>query len=357
MYLDRTPDRLMETMTIKDLGHRYRVDSTSLLLGNILNQIYQGQTLPPAFLNYLQSKKLSELHRHATGELTFEGYLSALDAAEVERIARINAAKEAETARLAQLAEARRLREEAAEAARITRESDPAYIAMKQREAKCQKYGIGNSNQLPESLMPLLDKMDADVALSSDEYLWLTTTGKHYFTFQVRRGYHRGQAVQCANEYKRTQDPWNVINGSGHYRKCEMPSEALQLLERADMARITLPKLKSALFTTRGGVMRDLGRRDEAVKLGEQAHKLTHQDFRPCTLLGAVHMELGNYNLANDWYAKAIKRGATEQSVDSEIRRIYAQADKAKRESLKTFLLAEDPLRFSWLNDKTNRND
>ena len=249
-----------------------------------------------------------------------------------------------------------RLRREAAEAARIARESDPVYIAIKQREAKCHKYGITNTNQLPESLIALLDKIESDTALSSDEYLWLTTTCKDYFTAQVRRGYHRGQALQCVNEYKRTQDPWNVINGSGHYRKCDMPNDALQLLDRADMTRITLPKLQSALFTTRGGVMRDLGRRDEAVRLGEQAHELTPKDFRPCTLLGAVHMELGNYNLAHDWYNKAIKLGATEQSVDSELKRIYAQADKAKRESIKRFLLAEDPVRFSWVSDKKNHN-
>ena len=102
--------------------------------------------------------------------------------------------------------------------------------------------------------------------------------------------------------------------------------------------------------------MRDLGRRDEAVRLGGQAQELTPKDFRPCTLLGAVHMELGNYNLAHDWYNKAIKLGATEQSVDSELKRIYAQADKAKRESIKRFLLAEDPVRFSWVSDKKNHN-
>lgn len=102
--------------------------------------------------------------------------------------------------------------------------------------------------------------------------------------------------------------------------------------------------------------MRDLGRLTEAVKLGEQANELTPKDFRPCTLLGAVHMELSNYSLASDWYDKAIKLGATEQSIDSELKRIYAQADKVKRESIKTFLLTEDPIRFSWLNDKKNRN-
>lgn len=339
----------MEKMTISDLGRRYRVDAPSLLLGNILNQIYLGQSLAPALLNYLQSRKLFELRRHATGELTFEGYLSALAAAEAERVARaIAAAREAELARQAHLAEILRARE----AARIARESDPAYIAMRQREVLCQKYGITNTHQLPEQLMPLLEKMTADIALSADEYLWLTTTGKRYLTDEVRQGYHRGQAIQYVKEYQRTQDPWNVVNGCGHYRKCHLPGDALQLLDRLDPARLNQTKLKSAYFTTRGGVMRDLGQQREAVELGEQAHGLAPKDFRPCTLLGAVHMELGNYNLAGDWYDKAVKLGATEQHIDSELKRIYAQADKAKRESIKQFLLASDPARFSWLNDE-----
>ena len=333
--------------TARDIARHFRVNHPGAItspFSNILDALYQGRPLAAAYLNYLKVKGFPRLYELAIGQATYESYIAGINTAESAR-------KAAELARIEQ-AEAQKLQREAAEAARIARESDPAYIAIKEREAKCHKYGISNFNQLPDELMPLLNKLDSDAALSSDEYVWLKTTGKNYFTFEVRRAYHQGQAVRCVNEYKRTQDPWNVINGSGHYRKCDRPSDALQLLDQADMARFTLPKLKSALFTTRGGVMRDLGRRDESVKLGDQAHELTPKDFRPCTLLGAVHMELGNYNLAHDWYNKAIKLGATEQSVDSELKRIYAQADKAKRESIKAFLLAEDAVRFSWVNDK-----
>jgi len=38
--------------------------------------------------------------------------------------------------------------------------------------------------------------------------------------------------------------------------------------------------------------------------LGKEAHLLTPRDFRPCTLLGAVNVEIGNYDLGQSWYKK-----------------------------------------------------
>ena len=98
--------------------------------------------------------------------------------------------------------------------------------------------------------------------------------------------------------------------------------------------------------------MRDLGRRPEALQLGDQAHELQPQDFRPCTLLGAVHMELGDFDSGREWYAKAAERGASEHSIDTELRSIFQRADKASRAAMKIFLLAEDPKRYRWVNDK-----
>jgi Flp pilus assembly protein TadD len=106
--------------------------------------------------------------------------------------------------------------------------------------------------------------------------------------------------------------------------------------------------------TTRGGAMRDLGQLDEARKLGEQGHQYMPRDFRPCTLLGAVHMELGNFGDARDWYAKAEDLGASERSIDSDLRSIFWRVENTKREAMRAFLMSEDPDRYRWVNNSAH---
>ncbi|MOA46587.1 hypothetical protein D3C78_1691170 [compost metagenome] len=89
--------------------------------------------------------------------------------------------------------------------------------------------------------------------------------------------------------------------------------------------------------------------------MGERGHKLMPEDYRPCTLLGAVNVELGNYDMARKWYDKAVRLGAPEGAIDSDLRRIFLKADKAKRESIRAFLLAADAFRYAWVNDKKYR--
>lgn len=332
--------------TAKEIAMYFRIRDPKALtspLSNILNALYQGRPLSAAYLNYLKLG-LSHLHRLAVGQITYESYILELDRAEAER-------KQAEAARLAEI-ESRRLLREQAEAARIARENDPAYIARKKLEAVFRKYGCTYSDQTPDTLLLILDKLDSDTALSADEYAWMISAGKRYYTEQVKRGYHRCEAIQFLNEFNRTQDPWSAINGSAHYRKCDMPAEALHLLDRVKLSGSTPAKQKSALLTTRGGVMRDLHRHIDAISLGEQAHRLMPKDFRPCTLLGAVHMEQGNYSLGHEWYQKGLERGATERSVDNDLKRIYRQANKPAREAMKAWLLAEAPLRYGWIKNQ-----
>ena len=84
---------------------------------------------------------------------------------------------------------------------------------------------------------------------------------------------------------------WQAINASAHLRKCGAAGEALDLLASVPVQRLASPKPHSALLTTRGGALRDLQRRPEALQAGEAAHALLDRDYRPCTLLGALHMQ------------------------------------------------------------------
>ena len=121
------------------------------------------------------------------------------------------------------------------------------------------------------------------------------------------------------------------------------------MLNTIDISVLKDIHLKSALLTTHGGVKRDLQQRDDALSFGEKAHLLTPKDFRPCTLLGAVHWELGNYDLGKSWYDKAEERGASKKSVDDDLRRIILLSEKPKQLEMCNFLLKSNPDRFFWV--------
>lgn len=319
-------------------------------LANILEVLYRGHPVAIAYLNYLEVKGLRELYRLAIGQVSYPSYLAELqarfdrqvrerEAAEAERIA-------VEAARAARLAAQRE-----AEAARVARESDPAYILRR-------KYGVAEIEQPHlQRMMDILQYIDGGNRMEQVDFAWLTTEAKDFFSEKLRQAYHRLEAEFCAGEYRRTLDPWSAVNASGHYRKCDGQQAALELLGSVPEASLKQPKLKSALLTTRGGVLRDLGHWREAMQLGEQAHALQSRNFRPCTLLGALHMESGNYAEGQDWYARAEERGASRQSIDSELRSIFQRANKEQREQLRAFLLADDPVRYRWVNGKKFRAD
>ena len=239
------------------------------------------------------------------------------------------------------------------EAARLARESDPKYIARMKNRALRVRYGIEvfvEQEHFPR-LMNILHRLYDGNRLTDDDVLWMTTEGQNYYSETLQAEFHKREAEFYASEYRRTTDPWNAVNASGHLRKCEQASKAHDLLTSIPAERQEVPKLRSAIATTHGGVMRDLNCLDEALRLGNQAHALTPKDFRPCTLLCAVNFELGHYEIARDWYVKAIERGANERSIDYDLRGIFLRADPAKREEIKAFLLREDPARYRWVNN------
>ncbi|MFT7337814.1 MAG: hypothetical protein ACI92B_001140 [Marinobacter maritimus] len=344
----REPDYIAPTP--HDIACHFRVNSypsaITSPLSNILSALYQGRVLSAAYINYLNVKGFPLLFELAIGQITYESYISSINAAEAAEIARMERAKAAEKARTAQL-EARRLQREAEEAARIALEQDPAYTLRK-------KYGIVENNEQPLvlRLMNVLQSVEAGNRVAERDFVWLNAEGKRYFTRELREAYHYREAEFCAKEYIRTRDPWNVINASGHYRKCKQPESAQELLRQVPTKSLKHPKIHSAMLTTHGGVLRDLKQREKGLQFGRQAHELQPKNFRPCTLLGALNIELGNFSEGHDWYAKAEKLGASKQSIDTELKGIFRRADKTLRETMRTSLLAIDPVRYHWVNDK-----
>ncbi len=184
--------------------------------------------------------------------------------------------------------------------------------------------------------------------IDSDELLWLGSTGLDYWTEELRKAHHSNQATAFTEAWHMTGDVWQAINACAQWRKANCAETGLAIAKQA-LSQVTNKTMRSAALTTRGGALRDLRRYDEAMRSGGEAHGLTPTDFRPCTLLGAVHMEMGDYTAGADWYAKAEARGAPHDLVDRELRSILAAASPEKRSGMKSALKSRDPHRYSWL--------
>lgn len=323
-------------------------------LSTILANLDQDKKLSEIALEYLRQQGYFALRNLASGETTYE---------EFSNLARIEQGRrESAAAEIRQKEEAERLRTVAESAAkeaartaeyerqRLIQESDPKYIAKVKNQQLRARYGLDQfiEKESFNRLMGILHRIDGGTRFSDEDVLWLTTEGSDYYSDELRFEFHSREATFFASEFVRTRDPWNAVNASGHYRKCDGAGAAHGLLERVSLEGLKSPKLKSAVRTTHGGAMRDLGRFEEAIRYGAEAHAIMDKDFRPCTLLGAVNFELGNYETARDWYAKAAERGASERSIDDELRGIYMRADKSKRDEIRAFLLREDPVRYKW---------
>ncbi len=327
----------------------------STRLNNILENLEQGRPLPLEALQYLQQQGLVNLNRLVQGEITYEVFRKLADQEQVAREHARNVERqkeETERLRMIEVAKAREaIRQADYERERQKRESDPKYIAKIKNQKLRQRYGLDQfiEKEFFARLMGILHRLDAGNRLADDDILWLTTDGEEYYTERLQIAFHEREAEFYLAKYKRTNDLWNAVNASAHYRKGKQSRKAHELLNSVPATRKMAPKLNSAICTTHGGVMRDLSRFDEALELGSQAHALTPKDFRPCTLLGAVNIEMGNYSAGSQWYEKAEERGASQRSIDSDLRGILLRADNDKREKLKAFLLREDPERYKWV--------
>jgi len=345
-----------------DLAHRYFVNDLpgstipASRLRGILDKLQEGRPLTTNGFNYLRQLGLTALAQLARGEITYETFGEAALREQAKREQVVEAERAAEHASMMARAAEQKAREAEywaqQEVARLARESDPKYIAKMKNRALRAQYGIDMfiEQEHFRKLMNILHRFDNGNRLTDDDVLWMTTKGREYFSAIFQVAFHEREADFYSGEYRRTSDPWNAVNASGHYRKCDQARKAHDLLTSIPAERQKAPKLRSAIATTHGGVMRDLRRLDEGMNLGNHAHALTPKDFRPCTLLGAINFELGHYDIGRDWYAKAIERGATEHSIDYELRRIFLRANPGKREEIKVFLLREDPTRYRWVN-------
>jgi hypothetical protein len=347
-----------------DLAKRFWIDdiANASIAGTRLNKILlmldQGRPITVLGKQFLVDRGLLVLANLANGEITEDQFQKL---ARLERDLRISAAPALQLmngARIKADADAAKEREAAMWARlddeRAKRESDPIFIAKQKNRELRRKYGVDIfvEDHDFKQLMTILRKLDARSRLSDEEAVWLRIDGGDYDSTEIQHAFHRIEADFYIGEYKRTDDIWKAVSASSHLRKCDASKEAHTLLSAISDNRLKQKKLKSAVRTTHGGVLRDLGQHNEALEFGEEAHSLLPDDFRPCTLMGALNIELGQIDVGHDWYRKAEARGAPPDSIDSELRSLITRMAPEKREEVTRQLLGIDPVRYAWLRKK-----
>ncbi|MCL9773757.1 hypothetical protein [Vibrio methylphosphonaticus] len=194
----------------------------------------------------------------------------------------------------------------------------------------------------------ILEPLTKGQTISESDYLWLIDKG---FENQYVSGLHYLNRAELARrKWEDTKKPWNLVNAIADYRKAGNPKIAVDLVNKNFPFNFANgnKSLKSALLTTSGGAKRDLNMFDKAIQFGTQAHELTKQDYRPCTLIGACKMILGDVAQGHEWYQKAIRRGFNKDSFEQEIRSIYNRASRKDKAKIKQTLIADGWV-YQWL--------
>lgn len=349
----------MSTASPVDLARKYCVDdlpgaaTPGTRLQSILETLHIRSRLTRLQLPFLIERKLLALHELATGALTFDAFCPLALAEQEARVAAQRTKMDTEAAE--------RQAQEAALAASSAaffakQASDPILQARRESKNLRDRYGLGFIEpDIYRRVMQILKRVDDGQRLSAEEVAWLSTDAEECWSPELRQAYHRLEAEALTAEWHQTGNPWAAVTASGHWRKAEEPLEALKITEAATTKGHLAAKVRSALCTTRGGAMRDLRRLPEALALGQEAQQLAPKDFRPCTLLGAVHIERGDYTAGMEWYERAAHLGATRHAVDQDLRGILARASPAEREQLRSFLLSRDKDRFAWARHLNSR--
>ena len=312
---------------------------------------------------YLVRQNLNALHSLVEGKISFNQYKKEVvndrikhqEQLEAERL-RLEKLRELELIQLKKqqekLAQERKFREQAERERRKKLESDPKYIERQKEKNLIKKYDIyfyDIADKHRYKLINILKLLDNNQRLSEQDAIWLNSEGRQFFTDELKIKFHRVEADFYLNEYKTTKLHWHAINASSQLRKAKASKEAEKFLENTEISLNKNKKLLSAYFTTLGGVKRDIRKVDTAIECGLKAHENNSQDYRPCTLLGAIYMETHEYTLGHDWYNKARDRGAPEKSINADLRSILLKLDKSKRVEMIASLLKKDPYFYGWL--------
>ena len=212
-------------------------------------------------------------------------------------------------------------------------------------------YDVRYRNDPADSpLYEILQKLSVPQQLSDEDVIWLEGERLLRPGSKIYIANHRLAALHFEEEFQRTKGYWNVVNASAHWRKADEPKTALKLTNNLQQLRtLKEAKLKSALFTTRGGALRDIDHLSEAESCALEAISHYTDSHNPYTLMGALCYDTGRYEQGDEWFEKAVKHGAKIKDQDAELKRILSKKKGKELQDIIDHLVKKDPERFKWV--------
>jgi tetratricopeptide (TPR) repeat protein len=169
---------------------------------------------------------------------------------------------------------------------------------------------------------------------------------------EIAKAHHRLEAEFYEQEHRRTGNKWNIVNAISDWRKAGELEQALNLTQNLNWQRISDHKLKAALLTNRGFVLRDQGDYSDSEECAMQSIQLDPQRPEPYLLMATLCFRQANFASGDIWRQKAIERGANPGDLDYEMKRLVKNAKNAEeRKQLVDYLLKTDPQRYGWVKE------
>jgi hypothetical protein len=223
-----------------------------------------------------------------------------------------------------------------------------SFLQMRWHELQA-KYGLG---YVAPDAFPRLRKIVYQIhrgeRLQEADAVWLAT--QNYFSPDLKENYHLIEAKFYEKRFQTEKNPWDAVNASSDFRKAGLPERAFRMTASLDVDQQRDFHLSSAICTTHGGALRDQKQPVPAMEWAKKAHHFDPNSFHPCTLLGALYYDQGNFSQGQKWFQKAVERGAEPRAIDAELRSIFSRASDKEREALRSHLLQVDSARYAWVN-------
>lgn len=219
-----------------------------------------------------------------------------------------------------------------------------------------EKYGADINKVMnksgPTPLTSILIKLDKAEILDESELEWLKNLRKNWAYVLLANYYY--QPIKRFSDVP-TDATWNLSMACGFFRDASLSQKAIEITDGFSERIVTDQdilikdsKASSAVYTSRGGALRDLRRFDEAKKCANKAISLS-ESFYPYNLLGGISYDEGNPEEGDKYFAKASELGSPPRMQEAEIWSALQHTEAEAKSRIIAYLLQKDPQKYAWV--------